>query len=119
VGYRLLSYEEARKLVERGYKYLVGWYAFEASAKYYCRQLDSSELECVKVWYNGRTGGKGGAVFRGTVEEVYCWIKWDAKGTIGPDEVIPALWGCFNIAVNPKRVDEAYRTMLRKVLGVV
>jgi hypothetical protein len=119
VGYRVLSYEEAKELLERGkYRYLVGWYAFEASAKYYCRQLDSSELECVKVWYNGRTGGKGGTVFRGTPEEVCAWIKWDTKGGIGVDDVIFALWGCFNAVVDPKKVDSAQRSVVKKVLGV-
>jgi hypothetical protein len=119
MGYRVLSYEEAKELVVRGsYRYLVGRSEFEAFTNYYCRQIDSNELECVKTWWNGRTYQGGGAVFRGTPEEVYCWIPWDMKGTIAPQRVRAALRSTFSIEVDREKVDEARRSVLRKVLGV-
>jgi len=96
---------------------LVGRSEFEALTNYYCRQIDSNELECVKIWWNGRTYQGGGAVFRGTVEEVYCWIPWDMKGTIAPVRVKTALRN-INIEVDREKIDDAYRSMIKKVLGV-
>jgi len=116
--YRTLSYEEVNELLKgEGYKYIAGWSEFEAYAKFYCRQADG-ELECVKIWRNGRTGGRGGAVFRGTVEEVYCWIPWDTKGTIAPVRVKEALKTTLGVEVDTKKVEESYRSMINKVLGV-
>jgi hypothetical protein len=120
MGYRVLSYEEAKELVAKGgYRYLVGRSEFEAFTNYYCRQIDNNELECVKTWWNGRIYQGGGAVFRGTAEEVYAWIAWDAKETIAPVRVKAALRSTFDVEVDREKVNEARRSVLRKVLGVV
>jgi hypothetical protein len=116
MGYRLISYGEAKELLAREeYKYLVGWYAFEASAKYYCRQVDGGELVCLKIWVGG--GGKGGALFRGSPEEVCTWLRRDV-GVLELEEIIIALWRNFGAVVDPRKIGSAYKSMLRKVLGV-
>jgi hypothetical protein len=119
MGYRLISYEEARELLGRGdYRCLVGRSEFESYVNFCCREIGGGELECVKIWANWRTGGKGGAVFTGSPEEVYCWISWDTAGTIAPVRVKNALRSTFGVEVDREKVDEAYRSMLKKVLGV-
>jgi hypothetical protein len=119
MGYRVISYEEARELLKReDYKCLVGRSEFESYANFCCRKVGNNELECVKIWANWRTGGKGGAVFTGSPEEIYVWIPWDMKGTIAPVRVETALWRAFGINIDWEKVDEAYRSVLRKVLGV-
>ena len=118
IHYRTLSYEEAKELLLKGdYKYLVGWSEFEAYAKFYCRQADG-ELECVRIWRNGRTGGKGGKAFRGTAEEVYAWIVWDCSGMVSPVEVKRSIRSAFGVEIDQSKIDRAYRSMLDKVLGV-
>jgi hypothetical protein len=119
VSYRVLSYEEARELITKGgYRYLVGWSMFEAFTNYYCRQAEGGELECVKIWWNGRTYQGGGAIFRGTAEEVYCWIPWDMKGVIAGVRVKTVLRSAFGVEVDRGKVNEACRSVVKKVLGV-
>lgn len=115
---RDLSYEKAKEIVEKGvYKHIAGRSEFESYVNFYCRQLNDNLLECIKIWRNDRVGIRGTAVLIGSPEEIYCWIPWDAKGTISSVRVKEALKAAFGIEVDLKKVDEAYRSMIKKVLG--
>jgi hypothetical protein len=113
-----VSYEEAREIAEKGYKYVASWSEFEAYSSYYCRNADNSILECVKIWRNGRTGGRGGSVFRGIAEEVYAWISWDSSGLISSAGVKEALKIALGVEIDRSKIDRAYRNVVRKVMGI-
>jgi hypothetical protein len=117
--YKDLSYEEAKEIVEKGgYKHIAGWSEFEAFAKYYCNQISEELFGCIKIWRNGRTGGRGAAMLIGSPEEIYCWISWDSSGLISSFSIIRSLKSVLGVEIDRSKIDEAHINMIKKVLGV-
>jgi hypothetical protein len=116
-AYTLLSRRAAEELIlEGGYEYLVGEGHSRSYVRYYCKKL-GEELECVRVWWDSWTGEGGGALFRGTPEEVYLWVLRCDLGVIEARKVLRALREFTGRGVEEEKLGEAKKSMLRKILG--
>jgi hypothetical protein len=116
-AYTLLSWRAAEELIlGGGYEYLVGEGHFRSYVRYYCKKL-GEELECVRVWWDSWMGKGGGALFRGTPEEVYLWVLRCDPGAIDEKRLLRALRKLTGREVAREKLGEARKSMLRKILG--
>jgi hypothetical protein len=116
-AYTLLSRRAAEELIlGGGYEYLVGEGHSRSYVRYYCKKL-GEELECIRVWWDSWIAEGGGSLFRGSPEEVYCWVLRNDVGVIEARKVLRALKSFAGREIAREKLGEARRSMLRKVLG--